>query len=81
VHGVAAEYDPERFFEKLKDQYFSVVKETEKIGMVTVRFAAAEGRGAPLAEGRGADYAITKTFEVRKLQEITSFLLRALIAT
>jgi hypothetical protein len=40
--------------------YFSVVKETE---MLPDRFAAAEGRGAPLAEGLGADYAITKTYE------------------
>jgi hypothetical protein len=29
--------------------------------MIIDRFAAAEGRGAPLAEGLGADYAITKT--------------------
>jgi hypothetical protein len=29
--------------------------------MNPVRFAEAEGRGAPLAEGLGADYAITKT--------------------
>jgi hypothetical protein len=75
-------YDPEfrewRLF-GAKILSLSVFKETDKIEMIADRFAAAEGRGAPLAEGLGADLAMTKICELRKVQDISSFLLHARI--
>jgi hypothetical protein len=41
--------------------------------MIPGRFAAAEGRGAPLAEGLGADYAMTKICELRKVHDILPY--------
>jgi hypothetical protein len=48
--------------------------------MIPGRFAAAEGREAPLAEGLGADYAMSEIYELQNVQkerDLTIFYLHA----
>jgi hypothetical protein len=59
-------------------EYDVTSQEVRKVQDIT-SFLLHARRGAPLAEGLGADYAMTKICEQRKVHDISSFLLRARI--